>query len=123
MDFDTGAGITFTVGGDAPTAADPKDGTGALTAQQPSGPAAADFNSDGIVDALDLGRVRVNFGNASLVCFSSGDSNLDGSIDAIDLAEVRTHFGTVIPVATPEPTLVLLLGVAGVTVFHRRKPL
>lgn len=74
-------------------------------------PISADFNDDGIVDALDLDLIRMNFGMEPAT-MADGDANNDGRVDGADFLIWQRQLGTspVLPAAlpiaaaVPEPT-------------------
>ncbi len=76
-------------------------------------PVGADFNGDGIVNALDLAIWRNNYPIASGAPKTLGDADGDGDVDASDYMKLQRDLG-IIPVppitAVPEPsTLALVL--------------
>ncbi len=69
-----------------------------------------DFDTDGDVDAFDLGIWQSGFGTASAARLEDGDADGDGDVDAFDLGIWQTNFGfgTASGVTTvPEPTAAL----------------
>ena len=80
-----------------------------------------DANKDGQVTGADLISVQQNFGNVGATPLQ-GDANNDGQVTGADLISVQQNFGNVLgPAATPEPTTLALLGLAGLLVAGRRQ--
>jgi autotransporter-associated beta strand protein len=92
----------------------------------PDGPLAAapvpgDFNGDGTVDSADYNVWRAAYGT-STAPGTSADGNGDSTIDTADYVVWRTHMGAgfgsaVQAAAAPEPTSIVLLGLAASVVF------
>ena len=77
-----------------------------------------DANGDGTVDINDLTIVLANFGNTA--AWSQGDFTGDGTVDINDLTIVLANYGTTYgssagPAAVPEPSALLLIGLAVVS--------
>lgn len=86
-----------------------------------------DANFDGIVDAVDLGILGLNWLQTGRD-FSQGDFNGNGVVDVLDayiLAMNWQKTDTAPPppflVAIPEPSVIVLLPLVGLLVRHRRK--
>ena len=75
-----------------------------------------DFNADGAIDAADFAVLASNFGTGTV--FGEGDLNFDGQVNLHDFVEFRELFAAANPPAqaasVPEPSGLLLLGLAGV---------
>jgi hypothetical protein len=91
-----------------------------------AGPVApnADYNDDGVIDGADFLLWQRTFGN-NVTAFSGADGNGNGVVDAPDLALWKTGFGTATPigsaatVAVPEPSSLLMGGLAGMLLIGR----
>ncbi len=84
-----------------------------------SEPLIGDADGDGDVDAFDLGIWQTQFGTFGEDL--SADFDDDGDVDAFDLGLWQTNFGTgVDDSGVPEPSSVVLLGVAGIGLLIRR---
>ncbi|NOZ40894.1 MAG: hypothetical protein GXP24_11805 [Planctomycetes bacterium] len=74
-------------------------------------PVGADFNGDGVVNALDLAIWRNNYPIASGAPKTLGDADGDGDVDTSDFMKLQRDFG-IIPVppitAVPEPSTMAL---------------
>ena len=81
-----------------------------------------DLNGDGSVGSPDLDIVRGNWG-ASVTPgdLSVGDVSGDGSVGSADLDIVRGNWGQSLPSAVPEPGVAILLFVAVLGFFARRR--
>jgi formylglycine-generating enzyme required for sulfatase activity len=84
-----------------------------------------DANLDGQVDALDYERVDLAIGNGGVFGTAQGDLNYDGSVDALDYEQIDLNIGNGVgsPLAgvlIPEPTGMVALAVAGMTLRRRR---
>ncbi|MEO0532189.1 MAG: dockerin type I domain-containing protein, partial [Planctomycetota bacterium] len=81
-----------------------------------------DANGDGSVDLLDLDILGSNFGIASGATFAQGDFNEDGAVDLLDLDILGSNFGTTkSSIATPEPTSIAIVILAGLGACVRRR--
>ncbi|QDU32235.1 hypothetical protein KS4_02660 [Poriferisphaera corsica] len=90
-----------------------------------------DANLDGLIDALDLNTIAVNFGKDN-VSWDTGDFNGDGVVDAIDLNVVAVNFNTsngtnltaadLFPhlIAVPEPSTLILLSLGSLAAIRRK---
>ena len=88
----------------------------------------ADFNLDGVVNALDLPVWKAGFGNPAPAGIANGDANSDGKVDGADfLVWQRAATGTAAASPTadavPEPAAKLLLHAAlfGFGLIARRR--
>jgi hypothetical protein len=68
-----------------------------------------DTNEDGVINLIDLGNIKNNFGSANPLAL--GDTNGDGSIDVVDYNNVKNNFGALVNtnVAIPEPTTLVIV--------------
>jgi probable HAF family extracellular repeat protein len=76
-----------------------------------------DANCDGKVDINDLTIVLAHYNQSSLT-WQQGDFNGDGKVDINDLTIVLANYNktfTASPAAVPEPSAVLMLGLAAVS--------
>ena len=86
-----------------------------------------DFNLNGIVDAADYTIWRDNLGKQGLEPFTGGDGNGDGLVTSADYGVWKIHFGTHAGsgaganAAVPEPTTILLLLAALLTIGFQRR--
>ena len=83
-----------------------------------------DLNLDGLVDALDFGTLAANFGVNGLGYYD-GNINGDLYVDAADIGVMFANWtGDAGPVGAtvPEPSSLLLVGLAGVLFCSRRRP-
>ncbi len=82
-----------------------------------------DVNKDNIVNAPDLTALLAGYGSGTMRC--DGDLNLDGVVNAPDLTNLLANYGNSategVPVDTPEPGTLALLGVLGVIGGLRRR--
>jgi hypothetical protein len=88
-------------------------------------PIPGDFSDDGLVDVVDLGIWRENFGSTGMPAYTLGDANADGVADGADfLIWQRQYDAPAAPeavAAVPEPTgLCLLLAGLGIARAFRR---
>jgi len=86
---------------------------------------AGDFNADGLVGAADLDILLANWGEdvpAGLLAL--GDGSGDGTVGADDLQLVLDHWGEGEPpsVNIPEPGSLAVLGLVGMVLMCRRRP-
>jgi len=82
-----------------------------------------DLNLDGFVDASDVGTLFGNFGPTTYGYYG-GNLNGDGFIDAADVGLMFGYWtGDVGPIGTtvPEPSSLLLAGLAGMGYRHRKR--
>ena len=80
-----------------------------------------DANHDGVVSAGDYASVQANFGNTGSPGIE-GDANFDGVVSAGDYASVQANFGNTNSEQTvPEPGLLSILGICGLTILNRRR--
>jgi len=78
-----------------------------------------DANNDGIVDINDLTIILADFGKAGMT-WSQGEFTGSGTVDINDLTIVLANFGTTNGAgikAVPEPSTILLFGIAFVASF------
>jgi hypothetical protein len=88
---------------------------------------AADFNSDGFVNAADLALWKTGFGKTAAAIRTDGDADQDGDVDGADFLMWQRQFGSA-PAsaaagAVPEPSTLLLAaaGVVAAAATRRRK--
>lgn len=84
----------------------------------------ADFNNDGTVNGADFLIWQRGFGSGTNN--AAGDANGNGAVDGSDLAIWKTQFGGAPPAigavgAVPEPTAVVLAGIAGLALAATRR--
>jgi hypothetical protein len=89
-------------------------------------PSAADFNSDGEVDALDLTAWRAGFGTTGTATRAQGDADGDLDVDGRDFLvwqrQVTAPIASVASAAVPEPTFAAMaLAAAAAMLFQRRR--
>ena len=87
---------------------------------------AGDVDGDGFIGGDDLTIILTNWGQ-SVTGREQGDLNGDGFIGGDDYTEVLTYWGTgvglgAVLASVPEPTVLLLLSLAVVTILGRRVP-
>ena len=85
-----------------------------------------DFDMDGDVDGVDLGVFGFSFANSPEggPPFAPGDFDMDGDVDGVDLGVFGFNFVNFPPVpstSVPEPSAVLLAGLALAGFVARRK--
>ncbi len=89
-----------------------------------------DSNLDGVVNALDFNAIATNFGTSG--SWWQGDSTYDGTVDINDFVAMAQNFGAALPAPpssslpalgalVPEPTMLGLLGCAGLLMSRRRQ--
>ncbi|MGI9456780.1 MAG: PEP-CTERM sorting domain-containing protein, partial [Aeoliella sp.] len=88
-------------------------------------PASADWNHDGVVDAVDYAIWRAGFGTTD-AAHTDGDGNNDGLVDAADYAIWRDSLGngataTALGTAVPEPTSGMLLLASWAAILRRKR--
>lgn len=86
---------------------------------------AADANSDGRADFMDLGRLATNYGRTGRT-WRDGDFTGDRKVDHLDLGILATHYNQQydppkVAVGIPEPTTALLLLAAPTCLLRRRR--
>ena len=84
----------------------------------------ADFDTDGIVTGLDFLILQRNFGTGTTM--AQGDADNDGDVDSDDLMIWENQFGSPPPLgaavtSVPEPSALLLLSLAGVSLATCRR--
>ncbi len=80
-----------------------------------------DLNGDGMVGSADLDIVRGNWGQSVPAgCLSCGDPSGDGSVGSADLDIVRANWGATAPAAVPEPGLLTILILGGLSMLFIR---
>ncbi|QDU35141.1 hypothetical protein KS4_32210 [Poriferisphaera corsica] len=93
-----------------------------------------DANLDGVIDALDLNVIAVNF-NGTNIGWDKGDFNGDGLVDALDLNTVAVNFGfglananalsfadaMAMVNAVPEPGAFMLMSLGGILLVRRKR--
>jgi hypothetical protein len=73
----------------------------------------ADFTHDGVVNSLDLMRLRGHFGATGQFDNTLGDADADGDIDGRDFLVWQRNLGATTPtVAVPEPASLHLVAIA-----------
>ena len=84
-----------------------------------------DANNDGQVTGTDLIAVQQNFGNTGDTDgLLLGDANDDGQVTGADLIAVQQNFGNTLaptPTPVPEPTGLVLLGLASAALLSRKR--
>jgi hypothetical protein len=85
-----------------------------------------DADLDGEVGFADFQRLERGFGQAGQT-WASGDFNYDGKVDVVDFKLLYDNYGQTAdiaaaePVGVPEPSAVILVSVAGITLLQRRR--
>lgn len=88
--------------------------------------AAADFNRDGFVDAVDLNAWKTNFGAVGSATTQMGDADGDLDIDGADFLVWQRQFGSAASssanqAAVPEPSALMLACGASLMIVCRRR--
>lgn len=97
-----------------------------VISQSPAAAIPGDTNHDGIVDAVDAGKLAANWG-ASVAHgdYANGDFNSDGKVDAADASILAANWGDHRgeSAAVPEPSAIILLafGAAAAALALRRR--
>ena len=103
------------------------DSVFATYAGMAAAPIGADFNGDGIVDALDLAIWQANYGRNSPPDLSAlGDADGDGDVDGRDFMIIQRRWGmsgalTAAVASVPEPGTIVLLLAAALGMTARRR--
>lgn len=83
-----------------------------------------DANLDGVVDAVDLNAVGVNWQLVNVDSYAKGDFNGDGTVVAVDLNEVGVNWLHGAPAgaqSVPEPSNALAIAMAGLVLLGIRR--
>ncbi len=96
--------------------------TGVLSVSSSAPLNPADFDGNGVVDAVDLAAWSTNFGMPTSATREQGDANGDGAVDGADFLVWQQNLGAGAPqsAAVPEPDAAFLAICVGVVAAFRR---
>ena len=81
-----------------------------------------DATLDGLVGIADLAALADNYGVTVKATWGRGDFNGDGVVGIADLAAVADNYGRSTGVQqVPEPAVLMLLALGGITLIRRRR--